>query len=147
LVDFISTGNYELYPGNIKTSFWLGKGVTDIINTGNYKVCVDFDYSLYLSTSYDSFTWVNTIGSLNTLDNPLFTFGNKGSSKLTRVGNSVYTQVNTRLAFNQIPANVSNFQLQINLNSTINAISSLSPYFDIYIPSNNNLKITLSPQV
>jgi hypothetical protein len=152
LIDFVSTGLNQVYPGNIITpNLWLGDGITRYINTGNYRVYLDFHYSLYLSTSFDNFTWINTLGSLNTLDNPLFTFGNKGSSSSSRVGNTIHTQINSRLLFNprtqQIPANVSNFQLQLILNSTVNAISSLSPYFDIYIPSSNNFKITLYPLV
>jgi hypothetical protein len=141
-----------VYPGTILTpTLWLGNGITDLINTGNYNVYVNFDYSLYLSTSYDTFTWVTTQGSLNALGNPLFTYGNKGSLNTTRIGNYTYTQINANLLFNpnplQMPANVSNFQLQINLNSTINATSPIPPYFDIYIPSQNNFVVTLQPLI
>jgi len=138
----MSTGSNQLQAENIKIpNLWLGNGLTSLINSGNYNVYIDFDYSLYLSTSADSVTWVTTLGSLNALDNPLFIFGNKGSSKLTRIGNTTYTQINTRLAYNKTPANVSNFQVQLNLSSI------LMPYFDIYVPSSNNFKITLSPLV
>jgi hypothetical protein len=102
---------------------------------------------LYLSTSYDKFTFVNTQGSLNALGNPLFTYGNKGTQNSTRVGNYIYTNINANLLFNpnssQMPANISNFQLQINLNSTTNSTSTTPPYFDIYIPSQNNFVVTL----
>jgi hypothetical protein len=141
-----------VYPGSILTpNLWIGTGLTNLINTGNYNVYVKFDYSLYLSTSYDTFTFVDTLGSLNDLGNPLFTYGNKGSLTTTRVGNNTYTQINANLLFNpnplQMPANISNFQIQINLNSTINATSNLPPYFDIYIPSENNFVITLCPLI
>jgi hypothetical protein len=148
--DFINSGIGFEYPGTILTqNLWLGTGLTNLINTGNYNVYVNFDYSLYLSTTYDNFTWVNTQGSLNALGNPLFTFGNKGSSNTMRVGNSSYTQVNANLLFNpnpsQMPANISNFQLQIILNSSINATSILPPYYNIYIPAQNNFVVTLQP--
>jgi hypothetical protein len=149
-LDFNATGTGDVYPQNIiGPTLWLENNITDIIKTNNYDVYVDFQYSLYLSTLTDRFTWVDTLGSLNSLDNPLFTYGNKGSISKTRVGNDVYTQVNNTLLFNskttQMPLTTSNFQIQINLNSTINAISPLSPYFDIYIPGSNNFKITLTP--
>jgi hypothetical protein len=149
--DFITasiSGNQ--YPGKILTpNLWLGQDLTNIINTRNYNVYINFKYSLYLSTSYDTYTWVTTQGSLNTLDNQLFSFGNKGSLTTTRVGSYTYTDINTTLLFNpnlyQMPANVSNFQIQLILNSSINSSSSVPPYFDIYIPAQNNFTVTLSP--
>lgn len=149
-VDFTSTGSNQTYPGQILTPIIpLGNTLSQLINSQRFNVYVDFHYSLYLSTSTDNFTWVNTLGSLNNLDPPSFTFGNKGSSSATRVGNNVYTQVNNTLVFNptplQMPINISTFNLQINLNSTINATSSNAPYFDIYIPTTNNFKFTLVP--
>lgn len=149
-IDFISTGSNQTYPGQILTPFiTLGSTISQLINSQRFNVYVDFQYSLYLSTPSDNFTFVNTLGSLNTLDDPVLLFGNKGSSNISRVGNNVYTTLNTSLLFSptvtQMPANISNFQLQINLNSTLNASSSTSPYFDIYIPNKNNFKFTLMP--
>jgi hypothetical protein len=149
-VDFMSTGFNNAYSGKILTPIIpLGEKLSHLINSHRFNVHVDFQYSLYLSTPTSNFTWINTLGSLNTLDDPILLFGNKGSSNITRVGNNTYTTLNTSLVFSptvtQMPANISNFQLQINLNSTINAISPLSPYFDIYIPGSINFKITLTP--
>lgn len=137
--DFISTGFGQIMTPIIP----LGDSLSQLINSQRFNVYVDFQYSLYLSTSADTFTWVNTLGSLNTLDDPSFTYGNKGSSKISRVGNNVYTTLNTTLLFIpnslQMPAKITNFQLQIN------TTSSNEPYFDIYIPTNNNFKFTLTP--
>jgi len=145
------TGTSETYPGNIQlNSFSLG-GLSSIINTGKYTLTVDFQYSLYLNTPNDLFTWVTTLGSLNTLDDPSLVYGNKGSQLTTRVGNNVYSQINNNLIFNpsynQMPLNVSNFNLQLLLNSSINIspTTNMAPNFDIYVQGLNNFTFTLTP--
>jgi len=148
--DFSLTGNNQLYTIKITApTIDLGSTFSQLINTNKFNLYVDFYYSLFLSTSRDNFTWVNTLGSLNTLDDPELLYGNKGSYNTTRVGNNAYTTIRSSLLFNpiqtQMPANITNFQLQLELVSTINARSRIGPYFDIYIPAKNNFKFTLVP--
>ena len=148
--DFRSTyTNFtSLYPGRILTSsMFLGTGLQDLIETKQYNVFVDFQYNLYLSTPYDSYSWVSTTGYLGS------NVGTTGRTVTTRVGNQSFETIRESLTYapqliaeqTQIGFNASNFFLDIRLNSSINATSTYSPAFDIYVPGENNFTFTLVP--
>jgi len=145
--DFASTGVVQ-YSSNITIpSFWLGANLSQLINSGNYTTYVNLQYSLSLSTNTTSFSWVSTLGVFNQLDDPSYTYGNKGVSFTTRLGNDQYSHINTTLVFNpkystQIPINISNFHLELYVNSNKSADS---PAYDIFMQGQNNVTFTLVP--
>ena len=149
-INFASTGMIQYSSSIITNSFWLGNDLSDLINSRKYSVYADIQYSLYLSANTTSFTWVSTLGVFNQLDNPSYTYGNKGVSFTTRIGNINYSHINTSLVFNpqtlgyntQIPINVSNFHFEIYLTSSI---ATSRPAFDIFMPGYNNVTFTLVP--
>jgi len=139
------TGSDQQYPGVIKTpSVSLGN-LSSTINSSNFNVYVDFEYSLNLNTPNDLYTWVSTVGVFNQLDNPIYVDGNKGATTTTRVGNNTYADIKTSLLFSpsstQIPQNTSSFHFEVYLNPSINSIGSIAPNFDIYVK--DSLKLTL----
>jgi hypothetical protein len=113
-----------------------------------YTTYVNIEYSLSVSTN-TTFSWVSTLGIFNQLDDPSYIYGNKGVSFTTRIGNSQYSHINTTLLFNpqtpgyntEIPINVSNFHLELYINSNTTA----SPAFDMYMQGQNNIIFTLVP--
>lgn len=145
--DFASTGIVE-YSSSINTpSLWLGSNLSKLINSGNYTTYVNLQYSLSLSTNTTSFSWVSTLGVFNQLDDPSYTYGNKGVSFTTRLGNDQYSHINTTLVFNpkystHIPINISNFHLDLYVNSNNTAVA---PAYDLFIPGENNVTFTLVP--
>ena len=148
IFDFASTGKLQ-YGSTITTpSFWLGSNLSGLINSVMYTTYVNFEYSLSVSTN-TTFSWVSTLGIFNQLDDPSYIYGNKGVSFTTRIGNSQYSHINTTLLFNpqtpgyntEIPINVSNFHLELYINSNTTA----SPAFDMYMQGQNNIIFTLVP--
>ena len=148
--DFVSSGTVG-YSSSITTnSFWLGSGLSDLINTRKYNIYVDLQYSLYVSTNITPYVWVSTLGVFNELEEPSYTYGNKGVSFTTRLGNNQYSHITTSLLFvpesigynTKIPINVSNFHLELFLNSKT---PSSAPAFDMFMPGQNNITFTLVP--
>jgi len=165
--DFISTGvlatsyPYDFastclisYSSTIATSnIWLGEGLSKLINSGKYNVYVDAQVSAYISTT-TAFTWISTLGVFNVLDDPSYTYGNKGVPFTTRLGNNQYSHLYTSIEFNpepvgqrtQIPANASNFHLEFYLHSSITT-QDPSPYMDVLVQGQKNITFTLVPIV
>jgi hypothetical protein len=136
------------YPGKIvlpNVSF--GPAFINMINSKQYNVFVESQYNLWLDAN-DSFTFVSTVGVFNTRVNNLY-----GRTTTTRVGNSNYTQINTKFMFTpqkfgeqyQIPAFSSTFHLEIFLQSTPNVTYNTSPAFSVFVPGENNYTFTLVP--
>lgn len=147
--DFSSNaGQAPNYPRIIQLpQVALGPIFSNLLNSKQYNVFVESQYNLWLDAN-DDFTVVSTIGVFGTRVNNQF-----GRTTTTRVGNSNYTQINTKLMFQpqqfgsqtQIPAFSSTFQLQVVLQSTPNATVNLSPAYNVYVPGENNYTFTLVP--
>jgi len=148
--DFVSSysGTSVQYPYCIQTSnVWLGDTMSQYINSKQYNVFVNCQYSLWLSTSTTPYSWIDTTGYFGTGN------GIVGQTCRSRVGDSTYTQITNTFMYNpeplgyqtQIGPNTSNFSLSICIRSTIQTTSSNIPSFDIFIPGNNNFTITLVP--
>ena len=136
------------YPGRIITSsITLGDSMSNLIASKQYDVFVDFQYNLYLSTPYDTFTWVSTTGYIGSNAATI------GRQVTTRVGNRDYDTIRQTLTFapqplatqDQIGQNPSSFFFTLDLLSTPAATNAKSPAFDIYIPGANNYVFTLVP--
>ncbi len=160
--DFISSYSTGLltYPVNIQTpSVWLGEGMTRLINSKQYNVFVDSQYSLFLSTPTDRFTWVSTIGLFSNSTQGSYGLLNQGRVVTTRVGNEQYLDIHSKMMYMPQPAgtetqliqNISSFYLDIYLRSSIFNTTFIGapncPAYDIYIPGDNNLTFTLVPAV
>uniref|UniRef100_A0A6C0HFY4 Uncharacterized protein n=1 Tax=viral metagenome TaxID=1070528 RepID=A0A6C0HFY4_9ZZZZ len=154
--DFISTynGNYPQGPIGIKINdITIPLNAQSLINSGNYVVNVNLQYSIYVSTTslqIPSFTWVSTLGAFNSLNT-----NTPGVSVTSRIGNNQYSQINSSLTFlpysiinttQQIPNNTSKFRVEFWLSNTGSTLPDATvPYFDIYMPANNNISFTLIP--
>jgi hypothetical protein len=121
--------------------------MSNLIASKQYDVFVDFQYNLYLSTPYDTFTWVSTTGYIGSNAATI------GRQVTTRVGNRDYDTIRQTLTFapqplatqDQIGQNPSSFFFTLDLLSTPAATNAKSPAFDIYIPGANNYVFTLVP--
>lgn len=150
--DYVNNGIVEYGSNIIIPPVWLGPELSKLINTGNYTVYADVQYSLVLSTNTTSFMWLSTLGVFNQLDNPSYIYGNKGVSFTTRIGNYQCSHINTTMIYKpetpgfntELPRNVSNFHLELYVNSNLLSIAD-PPAFDIFVPGTNNIKFTLVP--
>lgn len=148
--DFVSSYSItqNRYPNTIRTdSLWLGDTLSQMINSKQYNVFMNYQYNIWLSSSTTSCTWVSTIGYFGT--GP----GLTGQTSVTRVGDRTYTQVTNTCMYipepdgqqTQIGANTKSFSLVYSFQSTITETSIYSPACDLYIPGKNNFTITLVP--
>jgi hypothetical protein len=148
------------YPLQISTpSVWLGDGLTRLINSKEYNVFVDSQYSLFLSSGTDRYTWVSTIGLFSNATTLGFGPNNQGRMVTSRLGNNQFIDIHSKMMYmpqpagteNQILQNTSSFYLDIYLVSSIfnsNVVGAPTcPAYDIYIPGENNLTFTLVPAV
>jgi len=154
LYDFTSSYNTftQACPNTLLgPDLWLGGDMSNLIASKKYNVFVDCQYSIYLSTSYDSCTWISTVGIFNAR-----TGQNVGRTVVSRVGNQNYMEVYNKYMFNpkftadddNLPSNSSNFHLELDFLSTnklVNVSSILAPAYDIFIPGQNNFTFTLVP--
>jgi hypothetical protein len=154
--DFISTynGNYPQGPIGIKINdITIPLNAQSLINSGNYVVNVNLQYSIYVSTTslqIPSFTWVSTLGAFNSLNT-----NTPGISVTSRIGNNQYSQINSSLTFlpysiinttQQIPNHTSKLRVEFWLSNTGSTLPDATvPYFDIYMSANNNISFTLIP--
>jgi hypothetical protein len=141
-------------------AFWLGDGLQSLIDSRQYDVIVDLQYSLFASTSSverpDSyaanFLWVSTVGTFgNTAVGALGTY--RGVTSKTRIGNCNYIEVFNRQMFH--PTNPgtlielaffnSNYRPVFNAIPPAPSFSSLDAFIDIYMPGEDNMIITLVP--
>lgn len=143
------------YPDVISTpTVWLGEGMTRLINSQQYNVFVDLQYSLYLSTPHEpKYTWISTVGLFKS-GNPAIT-QNAGRTQTTRMGNNQYLDIHTKLMYapepvgnqTQIMPFTSSFTFNIWLVSTTTTTLGVSPAYELYVPGENNLTFTLVPAV
>ncbi len=152
LFDFTSTytGTTETIPYTMRTSnLWLGEGLTTLMNSRNYDVWVEAQYSLYLHNAADSVYWISTTGVFNEIDGT-----NKGRTVVNRGGASNYFQIYDKWMFNparsglqnNMPPYITNFHLELFF-STNTSASNTMPKYDIFIPGQNNFTFTLVPVV
>jgi hypothetical protein len=155
-----STTNYAAL--NIPFSnVWLGDDMRDLIGTQRYNVFVDYQYSIYVSTSRDPVTWVSTFGRFcfnTTYSNPS-AYSNYPVTT-TRVGDRQYSEVHVRQmitpggnsalisVFPLETSNIanSNFYGTVLLQSSINATGPGEIFVDIFSPGANNYTFTLVPR-
>jgi hypothetical protein len=153
--DFTSSYNTftQTYPLEIKTPYIpVGSAFQTLIDSKQYNVFVESQYTLYMSSPYTSSTWVSTVGMFNQ-DYFYGQLGVFGRTNTTRVSNGAYQQIYNKMMFKpepngqetQIPLGASNFSLYLFLQSTMNTVSTVAPAFDLYIPGENNYTMTLVP--
>jgi hypothetical protein len=152
IFDFQSTNVGSNYPLRIQTSnLWLGEDMRDLINTQNYNVFVESQYSLYVSTNKDPFTWVSTTGGFDSTNRQLGDLGYTGRTTVTRIKNENYMEVYSKLMYTpdqldtQLGVDNSNFYLDISLRSTTQHTESGDVFMDVYAPGENNFTFTLVP--
>ncbi len=128
---------------------WLGEGMTRLINSKQYNVFVDCQYSLEVrDASADAYKYISTLGKFtNSFNTP-----SKGRVQTTRLGNNQYMDIHSKLMFapeddpvGQIVSQASSFTMEIRIPGTP-TIGDFSN-FDLYIPGNNNFTFTLVPAV
>lgn len=156
-VDFMST--YTTFSENWPISFqpntvWLGTELTSLIQSKQYTVAVDFQYSLFLSTNTSVlpryYSWVSTIGLLGS------NTGTVGKQITTRVGNQNYANLQQKFVFNpqtideqttngQIGLTPSSFSFKVVIGSNTENTIPEAPAFDVFVPGENNFTFTLIP--
>ena len=147
--DFTSTfTGATTTPLTISTpQVWLGEGMTRLINSKQYNVFVDSQYSLQIKyTEANPYEWVSTIGKFTNF----FNTTTVGRSQTTRLGPNQFIDIHTKLMFSpeedppsQIVTAASSFTFQIRLDSPSVTLTN----FDLFVPGNNNLTFTLVPAV
>jgi len=152
--DFTSTCyvSAESYPAVIPTpNVWLGDTLSQLIQSKQYSIAVNCQYSLRLDSETTRYAFVDTVGYLGNVVGSLNNSGLTGQRVTTRVGVGTYTQITNTFIFtpdqeNQIIGiNAANFFLSIVLNRSPTETSLDAPDYDIYIPGNNNFTFTLIP--
>lgn len=137
-------------PFTISTpQIWLGEGMTRLINSKQYNVFVDCQYSLKVNDqSADAYKYISTIGKFTNF----FNDSTDGRIQVTRLGQNQYMDIHSKLMFSpepdptsQIVAQASSFTMEIRIPGTP-TIATFSN-FDLYIPGNNNFTFTLVPAV
>lgn len=126
----------------------------NILDSFNYNVQVDVNYSIVLNKPDTTYNWISTICVFNEYDE----FVNQGRTLTTRVGtNCNYTTINNRFWFYSqdqngtslqndplnIPDNPSTLQLKIVLQNT--GGSNFNPGYSVYIPGDYNYQLTFWP--
>lgn len=150
LFDFTSTytGTSVTIPYTMKSSnVWLGEGLTSLMNSRNYNVWVEAQYSLYLHNAADTVYWISTTGVFNETDGT-----NKGRTVINRGGTSNYFEIYDKWMFNpakageqsNMPPNISSFHLELFF-STTSSTNGTMPKYDIFIPGQNNFTFSLVP--
>lgn len=154
--DFVSsTTNFGTWPVQFQTStMYLGADLPLLIESKQYVVSVDFQYSLFTSTNTAVtpryYSWVSTIGYLGS------NTGTVGRQIVSRIGNQTYTTFQQKLTFNpqttdeqttsgQIGLTPSSFWFQVVIQSNISNTVAQAPAFDVFVPGENNFTFTLTP--
>ena len=151
LFDFRSTytGTSVTLPYTMRSSnLYLGDEMTTLMNSRNYNVWVEAQYSLYLYNAADNFYWISTTGVFNEVDGI-----NKGRTVVNRGGLSNYFEIYDKWMFNpakageqsNMPPNISSFHLELSFFSTGSVLNNTMPKYDIFIPGQNNFTFTLVP--
>jgi len=151
LFDFTSTytGTSVTLPYMMQSSnVWLGDGMSNLINSKQYDVWVEYQYSINLTNTTDPYYWVSTTGVFNST-NTL----NIGRTTVNRVGPSNYFEIYTKQMFTAqslgseqyLPFGTSNFHIELQFFSSV--ATTTMPKYDIFIPGQNNFTFTLVPTV
>lgn len=156
--DFTSTISSSTYPLFVQCSnVWLGEELQSLIDSKKYNVFVDCQYSIYVSTNTDSYTWISSVGAFGWGSGKILGCNNYvGRTTVSRIGNMSYTEVHTKQMFvpepfiqeTQLATFNSNYYMNINLLSSA-SISAPGDhiYADIFVPGENNFTFTLVPLV
>lgn len=141
-------------------AFWLGDGLQSLIDTRQYDVIVDLQYSLFASTSSvegpngyaANFLWISTVGTFgNTPVGALGTY--RGVTSKTRIGNCNYIEVFNRQMFHPTSPGTlielaffnSNYRPVFTAIPPGPSFSSLDAFIDVYMSGEDNMIITLIP--
>lgn len=154
--DFVSSfSNIDYRSSFIQFSnVWLGEELRSLIDGNGYNVFVDCQYSLYISTNYEPFTWVSSVGAFGYSTNKvLFTNNYVGRTTTTRAGYNQYSEIHTKQMFQpekftqetQLATFNSNYYMNAYFKSTsiISETGSISG--SIFAPGENNFTFTLVP--
>jgi hypothetical protein len=156
IFDFRSTVRASNYS-NLQILFsnvWLGN-LSTVIGSGRYDVFVDYQYSIYVSTNFDSMTWVSTLGRFSYPGTQSNTNNYTGVNTATRVGNLQYSEIHVKQMFTSNDTNSmlvntaggnSNFYPTVLLQSSIHATGTGEIFVDIFSPGANNYTFTLVPR-
>lgn len=155
IYNFTSTlSSSNQYPFRVQMSnLWVGEKLTELIDSKNYYVFVESQYSLYVSTNKDPYTWVSTTGGFDTGNKQLGISGYRGRTAVTRIKNENYMEVYNKLMYTpnqnntQLGVDSSNFYLNVSLISSSSSTHTGTGqvYMDIYVPGENNFTFTLVP--
>jgi hypothetical protein len=125
-----------------------------MIDTQQYNVVMDCQYSIYVSTATRTtpYVWVSSIGRFGGTTHG-FNSGYTGRTTVTRGGKDQYMEVYTKQMFKAQPNTINPSELWLqnelyNMNSYITkpaGSTDTSVYVDIYAPGENNFTITLIP--
>ena len=125
-----------------------------LLDSFNYNVQVDINYSIVLDKPDTSFNWISSVCVFNGYNSII----NQGRAVTTRVGtNSNFTTLNNRFWFysqdqsgqslqnntSNIPDNPSTLQLKIVLQQ--NTGSNFNPAYSVHIPGDFNYQLTFWP--
>jgi hypothetical protein len=119
--------------------------LSSLIQTGKYNVFIEFQYNIWLSTPFDTFTNISTIGYIG--DEGIDT---NPPNVQTRVGNLQFQTIRQELMFApgtlcNFGGTTSNFKFDLTFQSTSGATGTKFPAYDIFIPGNNNYTFTFMP--
>jgi hypothetical protein len=136
------------------SNVWLGEDMTNLIGSQNYNVFVDYQYSIYVSTSRDPVTWVSTFGRLSYTNTVSSLVQTNYPVTSTRIGDGQYSEVHVKQMITP-GANAtllitsganSNFYATTRLLSSISAAGPGEIFVDIFSPGANNYTFTLVPR-
>jgi hypothetical protein len=157
IFDFKSTIRTSNYADLriIFSNVWITPEIRTFVESGRYDVFVDYQYSIYVSTTFDSMTWVSTLGRFGypfTVPEP----GEyRGVNTATRVGNLQYSEIHVKQMFSSNSDGTSivnaegfnsNFYPTVLLQSSIHATGTGEIFVDIFSPGANNYTFTLVPR-
>jgi hypothetical protein len=186
LVQWISTGNNLVFdypvPGSIPQTYdyisslnndsgslsnplfistprvYLGDGLSYLINSKQFDVYVESQYSILFNTNVNGVTsnTYNIVSTIGVFNGPgLGLGGNQGRTVQQRVSFNQYANLNQKLTFKpepfgsetQIPANSSNYRLHITMPTSVNLNNpaTYAPSYELFVPGDNNFTFTLVP--
>ena len=157
IFDFRSTIRTSNYAdlNIVFSNVWITPEIRTLVESSNYDVFVDYQYSIYVSTNLDSMTWVSTLGRFGYPYTQSNTNGYTGVNTATRIGNLQYSEIHVKQMFSPEPTGVTiinsegsntNFYPTVLLQSSIHATGTGEIFVDIFSPGANNYTFTLVPR-